>query len=267
EDLDTVLPLFAGYLPLGSVVMMLAGPYVMAYGWQALWLVNGAAALLWALVVARLAIQEPPPTQNPGRALLPNIRAVLGAPGPLLLALAFGIYTFQYMAMAGLLPTLLVDRMGLSISAAGTISALTVAANAAGNMSAGALLRWGVSTWAIAASAFVVVGLAGFGIFSNAMPVAVVAVLAALSLGLTGLIPGSIHAAAPKLAPTSALLAIVLGLIGQVTNIGNLLGPAAMALVVERLGWNGAPLLFAGVAVAGVAVALMLRIVMRRVPV
>ena len=71
--------------------------------------------------------------------LMPNIKAVLGAPGPILLACAFGIYTFQYAAMANFLPTLLVDRLGLSISAAGTISAITVAANAVGNIFAGAL--------------------------------------------------------------------------------------------------------------------------------
>ena len=83
--------------------------------------------------------------------------------------------------------------------------------------------------------------------------------MAALSLGLTGLIPGSIYATAPKLAPTSALLAIVLGLINQTTNVGNLLGPAATALVVDTFGWNRAPLLFGSVAIAGVTVALGLR--------
>ena len=67
-----------------------------------------------------------------------------------------------------------------------------------------------------------------------------------------------------RLAPTSAMLAIALGLINQVTNIGNLSGPAAMAFTVELLGWGGAPLLFAGVAVTGVTIALLLRAVLRR---
>ena len=106
-------------------------------------------------------------------------------------------------------------------------------------------------------------GLAAVGIFSDAAPVALVAVLAAASLGLTGLIPGSIYAAAPRIAPTSAMLAIALGLINQVTNLGNLAGPAAMAFTVQSLGWGGAPLLFAGVAVTGVTIALLLRGVLR----
>ena len=207
---------------------------------------------------------EEPPVAHAAPSVLSNVGAVFGTPGPVLLALAFGTYTFQYLALAGLLPALLVDRMGLSIAAAGTVSAIAVAANVFGNMSAGALVRLGVPLWSIMATAFAFVGLATLGIFSDAAPVALVTVLAAASLGLTGLIPGSIYAAAPRIAPTSAMLAIALGLINQLSNIGNLSGPAAMAFTVQSLGWGGAPLLFAGVAVTGVTVALLLRGVLRK---
>ena len=131
-------------------------------------------------------------------------------------------------------------------------------------MSAGVLLRIGVPMWAIAAGAFTFVGLAGFGIFSDALPVAAIAALATVNLALTGCIPGSIYATAPKFAPTSALLAIVLGLINQTTNVGNLLGPFVTALVVDTFGWNRAPLIFAGVGIAGVIWALLLRRALRR---
>jgi predicted MFS family arabinose efflux permease len=263
KDLAQVLALFAAHLPFGSVVMMLVGPHVMSFGWQALWLINGAVTLAYAAVIACMRINEATTAPAAPPSVLTNIGAVFGTPGPALLALAFGTYTFQYLALAGLLPALLVDRMGLSIAAAGTVSAIAVAANAVGNMSAGALLRWGVPVWSILAGAFAFVGVAAAGIFSDAAPVAMVAALAALSLGLTGLIPGSIYAAAPRIAPTSAMLAIALGLINQVTNLGNLAGPAAMAFTVQSLGWSGAPLLFAGVAVTGVTVALLLRGVLR----
>jgi predicted MFS family arabinose efflux permease len=263
KHLEPVLAMFAAHLPFGSVVMMLAGPHVMTFGWQTLWLINAAIVIAYALVIARMCFEEPPAAQS-APSLRANIGAVLRAPGPVLLALAFGTYTFQYLALSGLLPALLVDRRGLSIAAAGTVSAIAVAANAVGNMSAGALLRLGVPVWSIMATAFAFVGLAAIGIFADAAPVALVTVLAAASLGLTGLIPGSIYAAAPRIASTSAVLAIVLGLINQATNLGNLAGPAAMAFTVQSLGWGGAPLLFAGVAVTGVTVALLLRGVLRR---
>ncbi len=263
-DQNVVFPLFGAHLPTGSLLMMLAGPHLLAFGWQALWWVNGVLVLLCAIAVARLRLDEPPPAGNPMQTLGPNVRIALGSSGPILLALAFGTYTFQYMAMAGLLPTLLVDRLGLSIAAAGTISAIAVAANAAGNMSAGLLLRMGVPTWAIVAGAFAFVGMAGFGIFSATMSVAAVAALAAASLAMTGLIPGSIHAAAPGFAATSALLAIVLGLMNQATNLGNLFGPAITAAVIERHGWSGASWVFLGVGIAGLVWALLLRRAMAR---
>jgi MFS family permease len=265
RDLPPVLAVFAAHLPFGSVVMMLVGAQALSFGWQTLWLVNGAVVLGYALAIAGMRIDEPPAVHAASRSLLGNIGAVLGAPGPVLLALAFGIYTFQYLALSGLLPTLLVERMGLSIMAAGTVSAIAVAANAVGNMSAGALIRLGVPVWITLMAAFAFVGLAAVGIFWAAAPVALVAVLAAASLGLTGLIPGSIYAAAPRIAPTSAILAIALGLINQASNLGNLAGPSTMAFTVQWLGWSGAPLLFAAVAITGVTIALLLRGMLQKV--
>jgi nitrate/nitrite transporter NarK len=263
KDRDTVLAVWGAYMPIGSVIMMVAGPHLMAQGWQTMWIVNGVVALTYAAVIAFLPLHEDPLPKASLQTLLPNIRTALGAPGPILLALAFGIYTFQYAAMANLLPTLLVDRLGLSIATAGTISAITVAANAVGNVFAGALLRFGAPLWAIAAFGYCFVGAAGFGVFSETLPVIVIAALASASLAVTGLIPASIFAAAPRFAPTSALLAIVLGLLNQTSNLGNLFGPAAMATVVQHVGWGGAPFLFLGVTASGLAVALMLRAAMK----
>lgn len=264
RDRETVLAIFGAYMPAGSFIMMLAGPHLMAHGWQTLWIVNGVIALAYAIVVVFLPLREDAQPIAPLQTLMPNIRAALGAPGPLLLACAFGIYTFQYAAMANFLPTLLVERLGLSIAAAGTISAITVAANAFGNIFAGALLRFGIPFWAIAAFGYCFVGAAGFGVFSENLPVILIAALASASLAVTGLIPASVFAAAPRFAATSALLAIVLGLLNQASNLGNLFGPAAMASMVQHFGWARAPFLFLAVAGSGLAVALTLRAAMNR---
>ena len=264
KDRDTVLAAWGCYMPAGSLIMMLAGPHLMSHGWQTLWIVNGVLALAYALAVALMPLKEDIQPTAPLPTLMPNIKAALGSPGPVLLALAFGIYTFQYAAMANFLPTLLVDRLGLSISAAGTISAITVAANAVGNIFAGALLRMGAPIWAIAAFGYCFVGAAGFGVFSESLPVILIAALASASLAVTGLIPASIFAAAPRFAASSALLAIVLGLLNQSSNLGNLFGPAAMAETVQHFGWSRVPFLFLAVTASGLTVALLLRAAMKR---
>ena len=69
--------------------------------------------------------------------------------------------------------------------------------------------------------------------------------------------------AAPRFAASSALLAIVLGLVNQATNLGNLTGPAVMAFIVQHFGWARAPLLFVGVTIAGVTISLLLRQAMK----
>ncbi|MDT3683605.1 MAG: MFS transporter [Pseudorhodoplanes sp.] len=259
RDTEMVFALWGVYLPAGAAAMMLAGPYLLGFGWQALWVVNGVLALLYAAFLSRLDIHDSAASAGSMKDVLPNIRTVLHAPGPLLLAIIFGIYTFQYSALTGLMPTLLVQQLGLSIPAAGFVSALTVLANAVGNLSASAMMRLGAPIWAVIAAAFTFLGCASFGIFSQAVPVAIVAGLACANLVFTGLIPASIFAAAPRLAPGSALLAIAVGLVNQTSNLGNLMGPAALGAFVQAFGWARAPFVFIGVMIAGVTVALLLR--------
>jgi MFS transporter, DHA1 family, inner membrane transport protein len=257
RDLDTIMSLWSAYLPSGAAVMMLAGPAVLELGWRVLWIGNGALSLAAAAVLFFLPM--PDVAAPSGAAHFKHAGAVLRSKGTLLLALTFSLYTFQFMAMAGLLPTLLVQRAGLSVASAGLITALTWIANAVGNASAGLLLRAGAPMWTVVLGAFSLMGMAAAGVFSASLPLAAVVALACLSLGLTGLIPGSVFAAAARVAPAPAMLVLSLGLINQGSNIGTLLGPAALGLLVQNFGWGSAWLLFAGVAVCGIAAALGLR--------
>ena len=160
KDLPPVLAVFAAHLPFGSVVMMLLGPHAIWFGWQGLWLINGAIVLGYAVLIARHAVRR-----AAGRACRTvgaeqcrrGIRhAGTGSAG----ARVRHLHVPVPGAVRACLPALLVDRMGLSIAAAGTVSAIAVAANAVGNMSAGALVRLGVPLWSIMATAFAFVGFA-----------------------------------------------------------------------------------------------------------
>ena len=264
-DSQLAFAFWGTYMPAGSATMMLAGPFLIAsFGWQGLWLFNGLLPLAYALVVARLHIPGADEHQSSDRSLFTDVRAGLRSPGPILVAVAFGAYTLQYFALASLLPVLLVDRLGLSIAAAGAISAGAVLANAVGNLLAGIALRLGVPLWLVLVTGFVTSGVLALGIFNEATPVAAVAALAAGTLAITGLVPASLFAAMPVFAQTSATLAIALGLLTQIGISGQLLGPTALATFVEQFGWSRAPLFFVAVMAAGIAIALGLRAAMRR---
>lgn len=259
RDRETVFAVWGIYLPAGAAAMMLGGPYLMVFGWQALWIINGVIALLFAVGLSRLAVEEPPVPKVHGGTILADVWCMLRRPGTALLGLIFALHTFQYAALTGLMPTLLVHQLGLSILLAGFISALTVGANAIGILGAGALMRLKAPIWAVITAAFVFQGVAAFGIFSQVLPVAVVALLACTSLALTGAIPASIFAAAPSLAPNPALLAVVIGLVNQSSNIGALAGPVVLGAFVQAFGWERAPFVFVAAMITGVAAALVLR--------
>jgi predicted MFS family arabinose efflux permease len=255
RDRDVVFGSWAVYYAIGSGIVMLAGPLLAAFGWRSLWFSTGLLSFAYALVVWAVAPVARSAPAAGGR-WLADIGRIMRAPGPLLLALAFGCYTFQYHALSGLLPTLLVERLGLSVAIAGALSAGAVIANGLGAVAAGFLLRQGIPLWAMVAAGFACMGTAVFGIFAQPMPVAGVAALATASLGITGILPASVYAAAPRFSPQLAMLALTVGIIVQASHLGHLLGPAALGAWVESFGWSSAPALFLAVACAGLAVAL-----------
>jgi len=258
KDRDVVFGCWAVYFAAGSVIVMLAGPLLAVFGWRSLWFSTGLLALAYALVVWWIAPAPPAAAPASGQGL-GDIRRIIRMPGPILLALAFGFYSIQYHALTGLLPTLLVERLGLTLASAGLISAIAIIANGIGGVSAGFMLRRGFRLWALFAAAFAFMAAAAFGIFSASMTVAGVAVLATASLGITGMLPASIYAAAPRFAPQPALLALTVGIVVQASHLGHVVGPSMLGAWVERLGWSSSPALFAAIGCGGLAVALGIR--------
>jgi MFS family permease len=264
RDRDFVFSCWTTYMPGGTALMMLAGPILNPLGWQGLWLVNGCLAFLYAaFVTAILARNTSSITAASSANTKIAIAGVLRSPGPIVLALCFTVYAIQYYAMTGLFPALLVERLGLSVAAAGAISAATVVANAAGNLAAGALMRWKVPFWATIVTAFIVTGIAALGIFGGDFPAVVVAMLAALSLAISGLIPASVFAGMPRLVASPHMIAVAFGLLVQASNLGQLLGPPALGSFVERFGWSSASLVFLLTALVGAILAVSLRPLLR----
>ena len=222
-----------------------------------MWLATGVIPLGYAFVIWAV-VPNPPPAERSGSAL-GDVMLVLRSPGPVLLALTFGLYSLQYHALTGLLPTLLVERLGLSIGQAGALSAFAIVGNGVGALMAGVLARRGLRLWAMMAAGFGFYGLASFGVFSPFMPTAGVAALAAAGLAVTGIMPALVYMGAPGLSPQPALLALTLGIVVQASHLGHVVGPPALGTFVESFGWSSAPLLFCAIAGLGIAVAFGLR--------
>jgi MFS family permease len=257
RDRDLMLAIWGSYMPVGTVLMLLLGPALPEIGWRTLWVFNAMLPIAYAtLCFFRFGLGE---RGSKGSSLFSDVEALFRAPGCLYLALAFALYSFSYVAIAGFMPLILVTQLHLSVAAAGLFTTAAVAANVVGNIMAGVLLRAGIPVWANVAMSFSVYGIASLIIFASGTSGGVIAATAAFTLGIAGLSPGSIFAAIPRFAPTLALVTPMVGLIQQASNIGQFVGPLATGFFAAHFGWPAVPFVMIPAACLGLAVAAGIR--------
>ena len=256
---DTVMAVWSAYMPAGIMLMLFAGPVLPTVGWRNFWFANAVAAGLCAVLLAFHAPAiSAAPRESPSR-FLAEVAAVVRRPRCLVLALAFFAYSCQIFSLSFALPLLLTSTYKVSLGTAGLLSALVLAVSTIGHVSSGFLLRAGVPIWTNIAAAFAFFAVAGFAVYGGVLEAEGTALVAALALGIGGLAPGAIYAAAPRAAPSPSAVPPTIGLIQQASNLGQFAGPLALGLWVNHLGWHAAPAIVAPAALVGLAAALVLR--------
>jgi MFS family permease len=116
-----------------------------------------------------------------------------------------------------------------------------------------------VPIWANVAAAFGFFALSGFAVYGDMLPPQGISLVAALALGIGGLAPGAIYAAAPHAAPAPSAVPPTIGLVQQASSLGQFAGPASLGLWVEHFGWQAAPAILAPAALVGLACAFALQ--------
>ncbi len=259
EKRDFVMAAWSAYMPIGIMLMLLVAPLLPTIGWRSFWLANALATGSCAIL---LAIHAPatPATARAGVArFFADALTIVRQPSCLVLAFAFFAYSCQIFSLTFALPLLLTSAYGVSLGAAGLLSAMVLAVSAIGHLSSSLLLRIGVSIWASIAAAFGFFALSGFAVYGDVLPPLGVAIVAALALGVGGLAPGAIYAAAPHAAPAPSAVPPTIGLVQQASSLGQFAGPASLGLWVEHFGWQAAPAIVAPAALVGLACAFAIR--------
>jgi predicted MFS family arabinose efflux permease len=266
SDVKLAFGLWGAYMPTGQAIVMVLSPGLLAAaGWRGLWVANSAllvlyaAALAWATRHVRLAARPQ------GGSLWRDLRTVATAPGPLCLAFAFATYSGQYLAVAGFLPTIYIEREGLSTGTAGLLTAGVLAANAVGNLAAGALLHRGMPRWALVAAASATMGLCELGIYAAGVPLALAYGLALAFSCVGGMLPATVLGAAPGFAPAQRLVPVANGLLVQGSNLGQVAGPPTVGALADATGgWSASPMILSSLAFLGVGAAWLLRRIEQR---
>lgn len=299
QRLSLRMGLWGAYMPGGTGLALLAGPAVMAaIGWSGWWVALALLTLLMAmLAAARLgrddgprpsatdqapagsaarpaptgrasdsdgpALPPVPPVPRPARSLLAN---TLRSPTPWLLALCFGAYSSQWLAVIGFLPTVYAEA-GVPATIAGPLTAVAALANIIGNVLGGRALHRGQSPFALLRIGFVTMGLAALGAFGLPEDVGPAFRYGAVLLfsGVGGLVPATLFALAARTGPDARAMPFVVGLMTQGTGFGQMMGPPAVAWWASlHGGWSMTWIGTGAFALAGLALTGMLARRLRR---
>ena len=256
RDRDFVMAAWSAYMPAGVTFMLFVGPIVDAIGWRELWLLNGLAATMMALLAPAIAPRVPALESVPSRKFMTDIAAVLREPRCILIAATFFLCSCQIFSMIFALPLLLAENGG---GEARPLCAAVLALSTAGHVAGGLLLRVGGRIWAHVAAAFVVFATATLILYSGHPSRGEIVFLAALALGVGGLAPSALYAAAPRVAPGVSRFPATIGLLQQASNLGQFAGPALLGFWAQTFEWTSASVLITPAAIVGLAAALSIR--------
>jgi MFS family permease len=229
---------WGAYMPLGTSLALLLGvPLLSAVGWRWAWLLLALLSLAAAGGLARwVAPDAPSQTAATGVATLgPRLRRTLQAPGPWLMALSFFLYSGQWLAVIGFLPTIY-HQAGYTGTTVALLSALAAGINMVGNIGGGWWLARGARPGAVLALAYVAMGVGAWVAFAaEGHPVWQYLAVLVFS-GVGGLIPGTLFGLAVKLAPDNETVSTTVGWMQQFSALGQFLGPPLVAWVATQAG-------------------------------
>lgn len=263
RDRNLTLGIWSTYLPTGMALAMAASPVVLeATGWRVLWLAIAALALACLLPTSVATRAVATPRAGPDWAA---VRLTLGRLGPWLLAAAFTMYVALWASLMVWLPTLLVEQRGAAGQAAALLTALVVLANVPGNLAGSWLLHRRVPRGLLMAVGLAFMGLSAQGIFSESLSDGV---RFALCIGFSmvgGMFPAAVLASAPAHAASARQVGMVTGMFVQGANLGYVVGPPLVALIVTATGlWQATAWAMAAFAAVGLGLAAGVAVVERR---
>jgi CP family cyanate transporter-like MFS transporter len=260
--LNAMLGLWGAYMPIGTAAALLAGPALIALaGWPAWWWLLGLLSLVMAGVLW-MAVPAQVDRRAGGSAAgtRGRIARTITAPGPWLASLAFAVYSAQWLAVIGFLPTIYAQA-GLATAYAAVATALAAAVNMIGNIASGRLLQRGVKAPLLLQCGYAAMALGAvlaFAPWGDSGTWQALARYAGVLLFSTvgGLVPGTLFSLAVRVAPDDSTVSSTVGWMQQWSAFGQFVGPPLAAWAAARAGgWHLTWWVTGAFALAGMAIA------------
>ncbi|MBV6273265.1 MFS transporter [Alcaligenaceae bacterium CGII-47] len=245
HTLSRIMGLWSSYMPIGTVIILLAGSWLLSVSsWRMLWLVLAGLTLLMLWLTWRIIPADPPSLHSHGTSgsagaahppAWSMVRTTLASRDVWMIALTFGAYTAQWVAIIGFLPTIYA-LAEVSGTTAGLLTALIAGSNIIGNLGAGRLLHQGISARMLLLIGFGTMMICAFVAFGAGQGITVqfFAILVFSIVG--GLIPATLFVLAIDYAPTPQTTSSTVGCVQQCSSFGQFAGPPLVAWVVNISG-------------------------------
>ena len=273
ERMSAMLGLWGAYMPLGTAAALLLGPLVITLtGWASWWWLLAGATLAMAAWVSAWVPEDrrhspaEPGAPCTGQGWWERLRRTLRSPGPWLVALTFAMYSGQWLAVIGFLPTIYAQA-GVAGSASAVLTALVAAVNMVGNIASGRLLGRGMRPQLLLYTGFAAMGLGTLLAFfvwpltsaGEGLPAGLRFIAVLLFSMVGGVIPGTLFSMAVRLAPGEATVSTTVGWMQQWASFGQFAGPPLVAWVASQVGgWHWTWAVTGVCSMAGLALAFLL---------
>lgn len=254
QRLARMIGVWGTYMPLGTALALLGGPFIIPIGgWPLWWDLFALLSLAMAVWLYRVVPSDPPSLPQSRTTLVSSLAATLSAAGPWLVALMFCVYSAQWLAVVGFLPSIYAS-VGLSGASLGVLTAAAAGANVVGNVASGRLLQAGHPPQKL-----LWIGFGGMALGSSLAFMAATETLPVLRYAATllffsvgGLVPATLFALAVRLAPGERQVAGTVGWVLQWSALGQFFGPPAVAWVAAQAGgWQQTPWVTVGCCALG----------------
>lgn len=228
--------------------------------WQVWWILM--AVITAATIPMILTFVPPPPSDRDSNVRLAarRVGATVKTLTPWIAGVVFACYSLQWGSVIGFLPTIF-DEAGVGGLWPGIVTAVVGGVNGVGNIVTGRLHQRGVPMRRL-----VLIGLATMGLTSvitfapdwTGVPGGLAVQIAAVALfsGVGALVPATLNRIAVDIAPPNGSGAAAMGLMVQIYNGANFVGPIILAAIATAAGsWHYSWVMTLGATLIGVLLA------------
>lgn len=244
EKLTRTIGFWGAYMPIGTSLAFVVSPLlIQSIHWQGAWGVLAGISAVIALLLFygvpsdRQRLSAAQQTIAASASWVDAVRTTLTNAAPWQIGIAFAMYSFQWIAVIGFLPSVY-SQAGITGQTAGALTALASIVNVIGNIAAGQLMHRGLAPAKMLAIGFgtmMVATMLAFGSITEQAPV--VRYLFILVFSATGgMIPATLFMLAVTMAPSKQTVSTTIGWVQQVSATGQFLGPPLVGWVAHLTG-------------------------------